>query len=76
MITVPYARDGSHFCRHQCSIGGCYLIESKHGSLEFTDYDEALDYMRNMSAACWSRPKAKGTYEIVDAVEWKALIDD
>jgi ASCH domain-containing protein len=76
MIAVPYARDGSYFCRHQSSIDGRYFIESKHGSLEFTDYDEALDYMRNMSVARWYRPTDQSTCEIVSAVEWKALIED
>ena len=76
MITVPYARDGSYFCRHRSLIGGSYFIESKHGSLEFTDYDEALDYMRNMSVARWCRPTDQSTCEILSAVEWKALIED
>lgn len=76
IITVPYARDGSFFCRKESCIAGKYIVQGKQDTQEFSDYDEALDYLRNMAVARWGRPLSANEYEIVSAVEWRALIED
>lgn len=76
MTAVPYARDGSFFCRKGSCIPGKYIVQGKQDTQEFSDYDEALDYLRNMAVARWGRPLSANQYEIVSAVEWRALIED
>lgn len=76
MITVPYARDGSFFCRKRSCIAGKYIVQGKQDTQEFSDYDEALDYLRSMAVARWGRLLSANKYEIVSAVEWRALIED
>jgi len=41
--------------------------------VKFTDYDEALAYLKEMKSAKWRRPNPKGNCGIVTAVSWEDL---
>lgn len=67
---VPVARDGSLFSKTSCQRNGVYTVGEKGNEQRFSDYQEALDYLRAMPVAKWRRPNESGNWGIVSAVEW------
>src|SRR5690554_830796 len=68
---VPYARDGSSFCRDNCNRNGYFTVGEKGSEQRFADYFAALEYLERMPTAKWRRPNPKGNWGIVSAIGWK-----
>lgn len=76
VLEVPFARDGSYFSRstyrpdtREYNVGG----KGRGNIKRFSDYDDALAYLRTMEPARWWRPNANGTWGLVTAVRWAPL---
>lgn len=67
---VPIARDGSKFLPEVCNGKGHYTVGDKGSEKQFTNYEEALKYLREMPKAKWRRPNSAGNWGIVSAVDW------
>lgn len=68
---IPSAKDGTSFCKRQCTRNGVYTVGEKGDEHRFKDYNAALDYLRKMPTAKWRRPNAKGNWGIVSATRWQ-----
>ncbi|MBJ6137960.1 ASCH domain-containing protein [Marinobacter litoralis] len=68
---IPYARDGSSFCREGCNRNGYFTVGDKGSEQRFANYSAALEYLKRMPTAKWRRPNPKGNWGIVSAVGWK-----
>lgn len=66
---VPIASDGTHFGPHLCHNGE-YVVGDKLDERKFTDFNQALAYLKAQPTARWRRPNPKGNRGIVSAVEW------
>jgi hypothetical protein len=68
---IPYARDGSSFCRDGCNRNGYFTVGEKGSEQRFANYSAALEYLKRMPTAKWRRPNPKGNWGIVSAIGWK-----
>ncbi|MBR9869508.1 MAG: ASCH domain-containing protein [Gammaproteobacteria bacterium] len=68
---IPYARDGSSFCRESCNRNGYFTVGDKGSEQRFANYSAALEYLKRMPTAKWRRPNPKGNWGIVSAIGWK-----
>lgn len=68
---IPYARDGSSFCRVGCNRNGYFAVGEKGSEQRFSNYSAALEYLKRMPTAKWRRPNPKGNWGIVSAIGWK-----
>jgi len=68
---IPYARDGSSFCKDGCSRNGYFTVGEKGSEQRFADYSAALAYLSRMPTAKWRRPNPNGNWGIVSAIGWK-----
>ncbi|MFC6282457.1 MULTISPECIES: helix-turn-helix domain-containing protein [Polaromonas] len=69
---IPYAGDGTHFDAVSCrSPEGFYKVGDTDELESFSNYDEALDYLRRMGTARWMRPNARGNWAPVAATSWR-----
>ncbi|GAB2518682.1 ASCH domain-containing protein [Microbulbifer agarilyticus] len=69
-LLVPVARDGSRFTPETRNTKGKYWVGEKGDEVKFTEFSEALEYLRQMPTAKWRRPNASGNWGIVSAVAW------
>jgi hypothetical protein len=69
MTNVPVAADGTFFGPH-LRHSGEYVVGDKLAEKKFTDFNEALAYLKAQPIARWRRPNAKGNRGIVTAVSW------
>lgn len=69
-ILLPVARDGTIFCPETCSRNGTYTVGDKGDEQRFSNFSEALAYLKDMPVARWRRPNEKGNWGIVSAVDW------
>jgi len=69
-LLVPVARDGTIFSPEFCSRNGIYTVGNKGDEQRFSNFSEALNYLRKMPTARWRRPNENGNWGIVSAVEW------
>ncbi|WOX05955.1 ASCH domain-containing protein [Microbulbifer pacificus] len=67
---VPIARDGSRFLPEVCNGKGHYTVGDKGDEKQFSDYEAALKYLRDMPKAKWRRPNSAGNWGIVSAIDW------
>ncbi|MFC7478585.1 hypothetical protein ACFQS7_29990 [Dankookia sp. GCM10030260] len=70
MINVPVAADGTFFGPHLCRRGK-FTVGDKKEEKKFTDFDEALAYLKAQPTARWRRPNHRGIPGIVTAVAWE-----
>lgn len=68
---IPYARDGSSFCKDRCNRNGYFTVGEKGSEQRFSAYSAALEYLKRMPTAKWRRPNTKGNWGIVSTIEWK-----
>jgi len=68
-LFVPYASDGSCF-NPSLKRAGKYTIGDKEDEVTFADFEDALEYLRQMGVAKWRRPNPNGNWGIVTAVRW------
>jgi len=68
---IPYARDGSSFCRDGCNRNGYFTVGEKGSEQRFSNFSAALEYLKRMPTAKWRRPNPKGNWGIVSAIGWK-----
>ena len=68
---VPIAHDGTLFFPRLCMRDGCYTVGEKDNETSFTDYGQALSYLKAMPTAKWRRPDENGNWVTVSAVDWK-----
>lgn len=68
---VPVAQDGTLFFPRLCKRNGCYTVGGKDDEKSFTDYEQALNYLKSMPTAKWRRPNENGNWGIVSAVDWR-----
>ncbi|WP_139253874.1 hypothetical protein [Marinobacterium iners] len=73
---VPMASDGSIFCPVLCARNNQYTVGVKGDEKRFSEYEEALDYLREMQVAKWRRPNQSGNWGIVSAVGWVVSQED
>ncbi|MET4161263.1 hypothetical protein ABIE61_001095 [Marinobacterium sp. MBR-111] len=69
-LLVPISRDGTVFCPEECARNGVFTVGDKGDEKRFTDFHDALAYLREMPIARWRRPNEKGNWGIVSAVDW------
>lgn len=69
MTNVPVAADGTHFGPH-LRCGGYYTVGDKMAEKKFTDFSDALAYLKKQPKARWRRPNHRGNRGIVAAIEW------
>lgn len=67
---VPVAQDGTVFFPRLCVRNGCYTVGEKDNEQSFTDYEQALNYLKSMPTAKWFRPDENGNWAMVSAVDW------
>lgn len=67
---VPVAKDGSRFTVDTCNKKGTYTVGEKGNEQKFSNYFEALAYLKEMTTAKWRRPNNNGNWGIVSAVDW------
>ena len=71
LIKVPFAKDGSFFSpankRHS---SGKFSVGERSGETAFTEFEDALKYLKTMDVAKWRRPNQNGNWGIVSAVKW------
>ena len=70
-MLVPIAQDGTLFFPRLCMRDGCYTVGEKDNETSFTDYGQALSYLKAMPTAKWRRPDENGNWVTVSAVDWK-----
>lgn len=70
-IKVPFSADGSFFSpadkRH---TSGKFTVGEKFNETTFTNFEDALRYLRAMDVAKWRRKNKNGNWGIVTAVRW------
>lgn len=71
-LFVPYAADGSCF-NPSLKRAGKYTVGDKEDEATFDDFEDALEYLRQMGQAKWRRPNPGGNWGIVAAVRWAPL---
>ncbi|MBU3591858.1 helix-turn-helix transcriptional regulator [Polynucleobacter sp. 78F-HAINBA] len=70
-IKVPFAKDGSFFSpANKRSTSGKFSVGEKSNEIAFTEFEDALQYLKTMDVAKWRRPNQKGNWGIVSAVKW------
>ena len=69
LVNVPVAADDTFFGPH-LRHNGSYVVGDKSDEKKFTDFNEALAYLKSQPKARWRRPNAKGNRGIVAAVAW------
>lgn len=71
LIKVPFAKDGSFFSpankRHS---SGKFSVGERSSETAFTEFEDALKYLKTMDVAKWRRPNQNGNWGIVSAVKW------
>ena len=67
---VPVAQDGTLFFPRLCMRNGCYTVGEKDDEKCFTDYEQALNYLKSMPIAKWHRPDENSNWGMVSAVDW------
>ena len=67
---VPVAQDGTLFFPRLCMRNGCYTVGEKDDEKCFTDYEQALNYLKSMPTAKWHRPDENSNWAMVSAVDW------
>lgn len=70
MPNAPVASDGTFFGPH-LRHKGYYQVGEKGDEQRFTDFSEALAYLKAQPKARWRRPNSKGNRGIVAAVAWE-----
>ncbi|HCY17380.1 MAG TPA: XRE family transcriptional regulator [Curvibacter sp.] len=71
-LFVPYAADNT--CFHSgLKNAGKYTVGKKEDEATFEDFEDALEYLRQMGHAMWRRPNPSGKWSIVAAVRWAPL---
>ena len=68
-MNVPFAADGTHFGPH-LRRNGVYRVGDRKDEKKFTDFGEALVYLKAQHTARWRRPNPNGNWGIVSAVRW------
>ena len=58
-VNVPVAADGTYFGPH-LRHNGEFVIGDKGSEQRFTDFGEALAYLKAQPKARWRRPNEKG----------------
>lgn len=71
-LFVPYASDGSCF-NPSLKRAAKYTAGDKEDEVTFDDFEDALEYLRQMGQAKWRRPNPAGNWGIVAAVRWAPL---
>lgn len=71
-LFVPYAGDGSCF-NPSLKRAGKYTIGDKEDEATFDDFEDALEYLRQMGQAKWQRPNLGGNWGLAVAVRWAPL---
>jgi hypothetical protein len=69
MTNVPVAKDGTFFGPH-LEVGGYFTVGNKMAEKKFSDFTEALEYLKKEPIARWRRPNHRGHRGIVTAVAW------
>lgn len=71
-LFVPYAADGT--CFHPgLRKAGKYTVGVKEDEATFDDFEDALEYLRQMGQAKWRRPNVNGNWGVVEAVRWAPM---
>lgn len=71
-LFVPYAADGTCF-NPSLKRAGKYTVGPKEDEATFNDFEDALEYLRQLGEARWRRPNVNGNWGIVVAVRWAPL---
>ena len=74
-VLVPFAADGTCFNPTlRQPKARTYVVGEKSDRRRFTEFDDALSYLRDLGdAASWERPDGNGGKGVVKAREWKPL---
>lgn len=76
-INVPFAADRSCFNPSlRQPRAGTYVVGGNNSRQNFTDFDEALEYLKAMTVAKWWRPGPSGKLGMVTGVSWGTLPDE
>ena len=70
LIEIPVARDGSFFGPHLCKKSR-FCVGDKGDERYFSDFHEALAYLKSMKVARWRRPNSDDHWGIVAATKWE-----
>jgi hypothetical protein len=69
-INVPVAKDGTYF-HPGLMCNGVFTVGDKLMERKFSDFNEALAYLKSQPQARWRRPNSKGNRGIVTAAAWE-----
>ena len=75
-MLVPFAADGSCFNPTiKQPRAGTFVVGDKATRHTFTEFRDALSYLRKMKPAKWWRPNKAGNWGVVTEVRWAPLPD-
>ena len=73
-LLVPFAADNSYFNPNlKRPKSRMFVVGERINTKYFSDFGQALDFLRSMKIAKWWRPNSKGAWGLVSAVRWSPL---